>query len=180
MILNNGTKAGVTVKKWLNNEKGYSVIEITFVMILLAIFGFTTFTLVAVGANSYETMLYEREGHAKMRVALSYISTRVRQGDAENALRIAEVEGNKALVLTQNENGETYETWIYMRDRDLCEIFIPQGVSFGAADGVTLVDVNGIDMVLDETGQGVNITVLSSNPMKYPDLSVYIQLRSAS
>ena len=168
------------MKKRLKNEEGYSIIEITFVMILLAIFGFTTFTLVAVGASSYEKMLHEREEHANMRVAISYISNRVRQGDAEKALRIAEIEGNQALVLRQTEDGEVYETWIYMQNNELCEMFIPEGVSFSASDGVSLVAINGIDMYLDETGQGIIITVLSNDASLYPDISLYMQLRSVS
>ena len=147
-------------------------------MVLLAIFGFSTFTLVAVGANSFEKMLTEREDHSNMRVALSYVSTRVRQGDAENSLRIAEVDGVNSLVVSQNEDGDIYETWIYMNGNELCEMYIPQGVAFSPADGISLISVSGMEMALDEKSQGVNITVFSKYPEIYPDLHLYLQLRS--
>lgn len=161
-------------------EKGYSLIEITFVMILLALFGITTYTLVAVGANNYEKMLLEREDHARMRVALSYISTRVRQGDAENALRIASIESGSALVISQEEDGEVYETWIYMRGNELCELYIPKEAGFSSASGIPLVPIGGMEVSMADNGRGLHIQVFGEDSAKLSELSLFLQLRSAS
>lgn len=60
--------------------------------------------------------------NSTIRTSLSYLSEKIHQNDAENGIRIDQLNDLPSLVLTQNLNGETYETWIYAYDGMLCEI----------------------------------------------------------
>jgi hypothetical protein len=167
-----------TVGKVQEKEKGFSLIEIAFVMLLLALFGITTYSLVAVGASSYENMLIEEEDHANMRVALSYVSTRVRQGDAENAFRIEPIESGNALVISHTVDGEIYENWIYMRGNELCELYIPKELGFSPEGGTPLATIGGMELDMTPIGGGIIINVFSQYPDKFAKLGLFLQLRS--
>ncbi|MDR1159518.1 MAG: DUF4860 domain-containing protein [Syntrophomonadaceae bacterium] len=162
------------------NEKGYSLIEITFVMILIALFGITTYTLVAVGAQSYEKMLYEREDHSNLRIALSYISTRVRQADAENDIHLEKIdEVNDALVISSAIDGDIYETWIYQYEDHLYELFKPQEIAFDPEYGTSLVVIGGMDLSLSQDQQGINIKVWNIANSQLPALGTFIKFRTS-
>ncbi|MDR1615552.1 MAG: DUF4860 domain-containing protein [Syntrophomonadaceae bacterium] len=167
------------MKYSVKNEKGYSLIEIAFVMILISLFGLTTYTLVAVGAKSYETMLYEREDHSNLRVALSYISTRVRQADVENDIRLEKIDGSSdALVISSAVDDDVYETWIYQYDSHLYELFKPQEIDFDPAYGTSLVAIGGMDLSLSQDRQGINIKVWNIANSQLPALNTFIKFRT--
>ena len=165
--------------KAVANRKGYSFIEILFVMVLLSIFGITTYTLVAVGADCYQKMTDERNNNSNLRIALSYMSTRIRQGEVSGALQVKQAGDGDALVITQKIDGDNYYTWIYQNQGQLCELFISEDDDFYAESGFPIVDIGGMNIETKE-GKGVTIQVWNNEEPDRRDvpLQVFLGIKS--
>ncbi len=164
----------------VRNENGYSLIEITLVMALLALFGVSTYTLAASGVSYYEKNQIESESQFNQRIALSYLVNRVRQSDIYDSLHIEETSAGQTLVISQTISGEVYRTWIYHYNGFLCELLIPQSLPFAAEEGIQLVELSGLSFSQPSTGHGIQIKVWNDEPpTKLPPLQVFLHLKSA-
>lgn len=114
----------------VNKNKGYSLIELIFVMVLLILFGLTTFTLVIAGSNTYGKLTNTRNSNSELRVALSYVNMKVRQNDSLNSISIQMASKGKgnAVVISKVMGGKPYETWIYCSKGVLREALVKKGV----------------------------------------------------
>jgi competence protein ComGC len=134
------------MKQKLLNEKGYSLVEMVIAMMLLLIFGLAVFTLAASTSGAYQGLVNEKSEMATVRIASSYLMTKLRQSDMENAIYVDESNriGSEALVIKEELAGEVYNTWIYLSGGYLREATVPEGetpsddVSFEIAELSTL------------------------------------------
>jgi type II secretory pathway pseudopilin PulG len=114
----------------VNKNKGYSLIELIFVMVLLILFGLTTFTLVIAGSTTYDKLTKIKNNNSELRVALSYVNMKVRQNDSFNSISIqmASRKNGNAVVISKLMGGKPYETWIYCSKGRLREALVKKGV----------------------------------------------------
>ncbi len=131
-----------------------SFLEILFITALVLLFGLTTYTLVAVGGDSYGRILSKRDNNSDARVALSYMTTRIRQTDRTTAVSIDEVNGTQILTLSYPSEDETYENRVYCLDGMLYEALVPAEDPFDPASGEEIValDAMQLDYVTDRNG----------------------------
>lgn len=104
-------------------KRGYTLMELTLVMLLLALFAITVMVLIQSGSTAYRKIADNRSAETNARVALSYLDVRLRQNDAQGALSLRENplgEGN-ALVIHEEYDGFVYDTWVYFLDGTLYE-----------------------------------------------------------
>jgi hypothetical protein len=114
-----------------SRSKGYSLIELIFVMVLLILFGLTSFTLVVSGSSTYKKLTNSRNSNSELRVALSYVNMKVRQNDELNSIRVDNISsstGSSALVISKTMGGKPYETWIYCSRGRLREAIVRKGI----------------------------------------------------
>lgn len=111
---------------------GHTLIELTLVMVMLGLFGLAAFSLVSSSGKAYRGISEQTAGDTELRVAISYIDTKIRQNDVQNAIRLEKnpLESGQAIVITENLGKETYETWIYTRDGKMKELLIKKGSKF--------------------------------------------------
>jgi len=136
----------IDVKK-INNSKGRTMTEIILVMVLLILFSISTLTLVATGSDSYINIINNNEDRSNLRVAQSYIHTKVRQNLEEDAVYIStftEVEGN-CLVIKDGYSSVEYETVIFLHDGKMKESIVVSGGSFNPEASFTLVEIDALD-----------------------------------
>lgn len=126
-------------------------LDAIFVIVLLCVFTFGSLMLVIVGANIYGNITDNMDNNFQHRTTLSYISTKIRQNDAADAVSIVEKEGIHALVLKTLDGNEAAETWIYEYDNALYEIYINEGSSFQLSDGLPIIPSYGLDMKIEDT-----------------------------
>lgn len=114
----------------MRKHKGSGMIELILVMILLMLFGLSTFMLVVSGSNAYATTVSERDNLADRRVALSYIDNKIRQHDQQKAVEVRKnkLNGGVAIVLKEGQGENAFETWIYENDGLLREAYLKKGV----------------------------------------------------
>lgn len=95
--------------------------------------------------------------NSTIRTSLSYLSEKIHQNDAENGIRIDQLNDLPSLVLTQNLNGETYETWIYAYDGMLCEIMTDLENGFTPEEGQPILEIGSFS--LEQNGSRIILTV---------------------
>jgi type II secretory pathway pseudopilin PulG len=115
----------------VNKNKGYSLIELILVMVLLILFGLTTFTLVIAGSSTYGKLTKNKNSNSELRVALSYVNMKVRQNDSFNSISIRRVsrEVGDAVVISKLMGEKPYETWIYCSKGILREALLKKGIN---------------------------------------------------
>jgi type II secretory pathway pseudopilin PulG len=142
-------------------KKGYSLIELMFVMMLLVLFGLTTFTLVISGSNTYKRLTESKNENSELRVAISYVKMEVRQNDTKNSMSIQKnlIGTGDALIIGKSIGKESYEKWIYCNKGKLKEAYVKKGVLPKDELSIEIAEVSGFEVAFSNDGKGVNIKV---------------------
>lgn len=138
--------------KKLFDLEGRTMTEIILVMVLLILFSISTLTLVASGSNSYINIINKGEDTSNLRIAQSYIHTKVRQNLEENSIYIKqfpEVEG-KCLVVKDNYSNVEYETVIFLDEGKMKESIIINGGSFNPEASFDLVEIDKLNFEIKD------------------------------
>ena len=101
--------------------------DVLFTLTLFAVFAAASLIVVFIGAEVYSATSRRADTSFEINTTLSFVTTKVRQHDSVGAVRLDEVEGTPALVLTQAIGDRYLETWIYHHDGILRELPILQG-----------------------------------------------------
>ena len=136
--------------------------------LLFAVFAFCILFVLLTGAKTDRTVTERDNTSFDSRTAVQYISTRIRSGDAAGTLTVGQLDGCSALILTENIEDETYQTFVYAYEGYLCELFTAEGSGLGAADGEPLFPLESLAF---SEKSGVIMAVL-------PDSTLTFTLRS--
>ena len=136
-------------------------IDSLFVVILFAVFVFMSLLIISSGAAAYKNSAAQMDDRFDRQTCVSYITAKIRSNNDAGIISIVDYKGVNALCITNTFIEGTYNTYIYLYDgmvRELfCNVDIPQelnagsaltkasGLSFSYNDGVyeiTLVDEN--------------------------------------
>ena len=109
------------------------------------------------GAGVYRR-LTERDDRAyDQRTAVQYVAARVRQADQAGGVSVRTFEGCPALILSEEIEGETYETRIYHYDGYLRELFVSAEGIFLPEDGERVLPAGGFLVYPEEPGLQIRI-----------------------
>lgn len=124
---------------------GHSLLEMLLALLLLAVLAGVTLMLTASGSEAYHRIGEKRSTTAELRVALSYIQMKLRQNDAAGIVRIDSnpVNGQNAIVITEEAEDATYETWIYWDGGKLREALVREGEAFTNDLSFPVSDIDG-------------------------------------
>lgn len=153
------------------SSRGQTV-SVLFTMLLFLVFVMCALFTVLCGGKVYENISSRMEHTYTGSVALQYIATKVRQGDAAGQISVTESDGVPVLQLAQNLEGENYVTWIYYLDGSIRELFTYEGSELTLQDGLRVLDCDGLNMQQDGDLLRVETTGEGGG-------SLYLSLRSA-
>ncbi|MCL2165049.1 MAG: DUF4860 domain-containing protein [Oscillospiraceae bacterium] len=71
-------------------NSGFSVIELLVALTLLALFGGAIMTIIGAGSSVYQRIIGDKEADSEARIAMSYISVKLRQNDRSGAISIVD------------------------------------------------------------------------------------------
>lgn len=125
-------------------------VDFIFILILLCIFAFGSLVSVVLASDNYQEINEQTDSNFEFRTTLSYIASKVRQGDALDAVRIEEKDGVSALVLAVDDDGQPCETWIYEYDDHLYELYIAVGTPFELQDGIEMIPSYGLSFEAED------------------------------
>lgn len=155
---------GKTVSANKGSNNGYTLIELILVVALLALFGIATLTLVLSSSTAYKGIMERKETDSGLRVALSYLDTKIKQNDAKDVIRLeSNPSGNgRAVVIEEEMEGSLYETWIYLSAGKLREVLVGKGDPVKDELGFEIADIEGFDVNYDSRRKLLHLNVWST------------------
>ena len=104
------------------NKNDKHMIDSVFVICLMLLFVLCALSVIAIGASIYQKNVSSMAGNNSHRIASAYITEKVRQSDLNGRIRVKELFGENALVMSPEVNGELFSTYIYDFDGNLMEL----------------------------------------------------------
>lgn len=159
--------------KWVS-ESGYSLIEMTIAMLLLVMFGLAVFMLAASSTTTYEKLVDDKNTSEELRVASSYLVTKLRQNDQKEAISLESnlLFDSEALTIREVIGDETYITWIYISDGVLREVTVLEGVE--PSDDLSFEIAKVDEMAIRVSDQSVYIA-LEKGDRTIPEFQVTLK-----
>lgn len=142
---------------------GRTQTEVLSVFILLLLMGLSIFSLAAAGSTAYHKTDAMRTAQIEVRVAISFVQMKIRQGDAAASIRIEPnpVNGANSLVISETISGRRYETWIYHNAGSLREALVLAGDPFDNDQAFPVSKLDGFEIQANATGSGLIIRAWS-------------------
>ena len=129
------------------------ITDVLFTLTLFAVFAAASLMVVFIGAEVYSATIARADTSFEINSTLSFVTTKIRQHDSVGAVRLDEVSGTPALVLTQGIGEAYFETWIYHYDGVLRELFKNRenvdALWLGAGQALVNVYYFGFSMLAD-------------------------------
>lgn len=125
-----------------NNSRKYSF-HFVFILMLYLLIVLFSLMIILLGKNIYSSINHDRQVNYERRVSLSYVANKIRQNDKEGSIRIESLNGENAIVITEDYDGDMYETWIYFYDNTIYEMFTDAGIRFNLEDGMKVLETDG-------------------------------------
>lgn len=122
-------------------------VDILFVITLFAVFAISVMTLTGVGARVYESIVNRMDENFNSRTAFTYISNKVHQSDADGNVTLGEFSGVEALIIAEEIDNITYNTYLYYYDGYLKELFTRAGQNFDPKYGDDILALEGFEAV---------------------------------
>ena len=126
---------------------GKTRLETMLVMLLLIIFGIATYTLVLVTATSYEKTQSESKAKDNLRLASSYLESKLKQADKSKVKIAKDIFGVKeAIIIEEEYEGTTYQTAIYHKDGTIRELYIKKDTKLEDTSGFEIANIDKFDV----------------------------------
>ena len=137
-------------------------------LLLVCVFGVTLLMTLSSGASVYRRVERRVEASGNRRVGLTNITAKIHGGDRARGVSAAELEGVPAVRLTEEIDGFVYETWLYVYDGWLRELFcepdsglLPEdGESITEAQSLAVTEWDGLLTLTYVDGAGMEETAL--------------------
>ena len=118
-------------------------------LILFGVFVLCTLIVLLTGADIYKKITVRDSKTYDSRTAAQYITTKVHQSDKNGMIAADFFDGNSALILKENYDGELYETKLYCHNGYLMELFSAENAELTAEDGEKILEVSSVMFELD-------------------------------
>lgn len=114
------------------------------VLLVFAVFMVSVLMVLLTGADVVEKINRRDQKSYDSRTLLQYITTRVRQADQRGMVSVARFGDGDALVLTEDIEGELYETRVYCCEGYLRELFMEAGLEMDAEFGEEILPLEAV------------------------------------
>lgn len=155
-------------------ERKKHSIDVLFMFVLFAIFAILSVLIIFIGSEVYSRITGNKEINERTRTTLSYITNKVRETDGSKNVDIIEKDGSQVLVLKNEYEDYSFETWVYEYDSKLMEMRIDSGDEFELKYGDVLLDTNGVKFYIDEDKNILNVSIYDKNA-KESSVSIYLE-----
>ena len=143
-------------------NKRASTVEMCCVMLLLFLFGASTCAMFVAGYESFGRMNKLQDDCLNTRVAMNYVSMHIRRADVSRAVRVEDSTLGTILTLSEDIEGESYETRIYLHNGYLKESFVSAETPFDEEYGFEIIQLDSFgirrenNMIVIEISRGVD------------------------
>ena len=151
----------------MNVRKAFSKIEIILVMVLILLMGLSVFTLVVSSSDTYKNVIAQKNELTELRIAASYIDNKIKQAGSENTVKIMNnvVNNEPSIVITEDNDGEAYDTWIYHSKGRLKETYIKKEQPFDENMSFVIANIKAMEPSIQNNVLNIKLTGTSSNDL---------------
>ena len=128
----------------IKREKG--LVHTVCVLAVICMFGISAMMLGSVGASVYKNIAERNLNSFELRTSLSYVKTKINQYDEVGRIAVEERDGVKMLLLSEEVQGEIFDTAVYFNKGKLYEITGARGMKFKPDDGFAILNVDSFDI----------------------------------
>ena len=128
----------------IKREKG--LVHTVCVLAVICMFGISAMMLGSVGASVYKNIAERNLNSFELRTSLSYVKTKINQYDEVGRIAVEERDGVKMLLLSEEVQGEIFDTAVYFNKGKLYEITGARGMKFKPDDGFAILSVDSFDI----------------------------------
>ena len=128
------------------------VIDLLFPIALFLVLAASSLFLVILAANVYKKSVAWEESNYESRTCLSYVTEKIRQSDENGGIEAGTFDGVPCLILRQTFGEQSYVTYLYSYEGELCELFAQEGVPLKASDGQGILKVRDFSITEREDG----------------------------
>ena len=166
--------------KFIKDESGNTLVELTMVMVLMVFFGFTIFTLIQTGSQTEQRIIDNKNAQVGARIALSYINVRVRKNDSAGRIEVVQVEhtGQDAILIRHRSFEDDYDRWIYFSDGKLleCLTYPDEQPQDDLSD--VIVEIDGFKVSYDSDKNALSASVEYKYGEGIEKMDTFINLRN--
>lgn len=121
-------------------------------LMVFCVFAASVLMVLTLGGSIYKSTneLYQ-EGYEE-RTGLSYIWSKVKNGDESGSVYIDSFQGLSVLCLDEEYGGVTYQTKLYLYDGWIYELFCEADLEFSPEEGIPVMQIQSLDFKQMENG----------------------------
>ena len=133
------------------------------VLVLFGIFAVCILSVLLTGAQDYQRLSLRDQSSFDRRTAAQYISTKVRQAESPSQVWTESFQGQPALVVANDYDGELYLTRIYCYDGYIRELFASELYDMLPSDGEAMLPAQGMQISSEDGVLHITITDTDGN-----------------
>ena len=157
----------------MNKNRAYSA-DTLLVIALICAFTASVIMVLLLGIRIYNSITRASELAYSERTCMSYISEKLRHGDANGAVYVGKFDGLNAIYIDSAYGDTVYNDILYCYDGYLNELFCEKGEEFYKTDGTEIIGAESVSFTEPKAGLiYVEAVDLSKNTDR-----LYISLRS--
>ena len=126
------------------NNRGQRI-DTVFVLVIFCVFAISVLMVLMLGANIYQNVNGMTQEGAGEHLALSYIWTKVKNGDDSGKVTIGDFGGHPALCFDEEYSQVQYRTLIYYYNGWIYELFSEKDLELSPEDGTQILRVDKLD-----------------------------------
>lgn len=108
-------------------KKRQNTVGLISTLSILVLFAIMALVLINVGVRVYKNVVLANNDNFELRTSLSFLATRVRQSDVSGMVDVKEFNGSNALVLSEDFDGDFFDTVIFFEDGKVYELSMLRG-----------------------------------------------------
>ena len=156
----------------IKREKG--LVHTVCVLAVICMFGISAMMLGSVGASVYKNIAERNLNSFELRTSLSYVKTKINQFDEIGKISVEERDGIKMLILSEDIEGEIFDTAVYFNKGKLYEITGAKGMKFKPDDGFAILSVDSFEIT-----ENNGLIKLVSTDKDGDSETLYVKLRNS-
>jgi len=125
-----------------NHSENSHIVDLLFVLGLFLIFTVSALFLVLIGSGVYQNTVTKMNQNFDTRTSCAYVTEKLRQNDCYDAISIGTLDGQEALILTQQYGDSSYCTYLYVYNGYLKELFTSTDNTLTADAGQDILPVS--------------------------------------
>lgn len=157
-----------------SNDFGYTLTSFL-TLILFSFFALCSLFIVLIGAKDYQVVVEQSEQNNEIRASLTYVANKIRQNDEAGFVQVFNQDGTQILSLTQDIDGQLYDTYIYFYNGNLNEQFVKHTAKIDLNEGSVITAVERFDISMENSA--VILQVQNSNREKPLVLKIQLQTK---